>query len=215
MTRKKRPSFKATAPRALILIVVAVCVLVPISALAAQDGPQPAGFRDHQGVEVPVAFYYPASWMVVDQNESVGIVSRPALVTDMAQGRPALEDGDAILALGVMPTLFFQMMGAETDSLEAVVDVLYASIETGDGDGDVDEEDRERHSYPAGDAVSVLFDVPGQDPASMMIVARESPDVFAFGMAFGKRDDLAAFRDELAHVVATVEFTGTMEDFYQ
>lgn len=182
-------------------------------ALNAQDGPRPAGFRDHRGAEVPVAFYYPASWMVVDQHESVGIVSRPALVTEMAAGTPSLEPGDAVLALGVMPEVFFGMMGASTDDLGSVMDALYGSIDA--ESGEIDDDDRRRHSFTAGEAVSVLFDVEGQAPSSMMIVSRESEEVFAFGIAFGYRDDLSAYRDELAQVVATVEFTGTMEDFYR
>lgn len=208
MTKQRGLVSGSGVPVWLLFLVLAFSPL-----LEAQEGPRPAGFRDHQGVEVPVAFYYPASWMVVDQHDSVGIVSRPALVTEMADGAPSLEPGDAVLALGVMPAMFFEMMGAATDDLGSIMDALYGSVDA--ESGEIDEDDRRTHSFDAGDAVSVLFDVEGQAPSSLMIVARESEEVFSFGIAFGDREDLSAYREELAQVVTTVEFTGTMEDFYR
>lgn len=74
-----------------------VLTLVLVIAAPAQEGPQPSGYQAHSGREVPVAFYYPSSWTVVDADESVGIVSRPALAEQLGSDRPEIHTGDAML----------------------------------------------------------------------------------------------------------------------
>lgn len=191
--------------------VVFTVLILPV--IGAQEGPQPSGFQAHEGVEVPVAFYYPGSWTVVDQDESVGIVSRPALAQQLGSDDPDIQVGDAMLVLGVIPSVFIEMMGGESRDLESVTDMLYENMSTETGDlGGID---RLHHEFTAREVVSVLFDTGAEQRSGLMIVSHESDEVLAFGVAFGLRDDLSAYRDELSQVVATVEFTGTMQDFYE
>ncbi len=160
-----------------------------------------------------MAFFYPSTWTVVDQDDGVGLVSRPGLAEQMDADQPDIQTGDALLALGVMPAMFIEMMGADIDDLENVMDVLHSNIDA--ESGDVRGSDRASHSYASRDVVSILFDTTEADAAGLMFVSRESEDVLAFGIAFGERNDLAAYRDELGQVIASMEFTGSMEDFFR
>jgi hypothetical protein len=189
-----------------------VLALVLIFTVPAQDGPQPGGYQPHLGREVPVAFYYPSSWTVVDADESVGIVSRPALAEQLGSDQPEIRTGDAMLALGVIPAAFLEMMGANPGELDSVVETLFAGMST--EQGEIDRAERESFDFNAGEVESVLFDAGPRDEAGLMLVSHESAEVIAFGMAFGYRNDLVAYRQELAQVLATVEFTGSMQDFY-
>ena len=189
-----------------------VLALVFVFAAPAQDGPQPSGYQPHLGREVPVAFYYPSSWTVVDADESVGIVSRPALTEQLGADQPEIRTGEAMLALGVIPAAFVEMMGANPRELDSVVEMLFGSMSA--EQGEVGSADREAFDFSAGEVESILFDAGPRQEAGLMLVSRESEEVIAFGMAYGYRDDLAAYRRELAQVLATVEFTGSMQDFY-
>lgn len=180
--------------------------------VTAQVGPTPAGFRAHESVEVPIAFYYPSTWTVVDRDESVGVVSRPALAEQLGSDAPSIQTGDALLALGVMPTAFIEMMGSDPDDLDSIVDMLFENISA--ESGEIAGAERRELEFSAGTVASMLFNTTGRRGSGMMLVAHESSEVLAFGMAYGRRDDLQAYRRELAHVIATMEFTGTMEDFY-
>lgn len=194
-------------------VVMALFIFAATSTtmIAAQEGEQPPGFRPHAGAEVPVAFYYPSTWTVVDRDESVGIVTRPGLAGELGSDQPAIETGDAMLALGVMPAMFLEMMGASPADLDSVLDTMTENISS--DAGEVTPEERTYLQTDTREVAAVLFDTPGGNAAGMMLVSRESDEVLAFGMAFGGRQDLQAYRDELAQVLASLEFTGTMQDF--
>lgn len=200
--------------RKTVITVISMLAVASIgSGIGAQEGSQPSGFNAHIGQEVPVAFYYPSSWTVVDRDEGVGIVSRPALARELGAEQPDIQAGDAMLALGVIPVMFVEMIGADPDDLGSITDMLFENMTAQSGELGVG--DQLTHSYDAGEVVSVLFDTGSPVGAGLMMVSRESTEVLAFGIAFGAHNDLAAYRDELTQVVVSVEFTGTMQDFYE
>lgn len=192
--------------------VLLIGVLVAsVAALGfAQLGSAPAGFQSYESEEMMLALNYPGNWFVVEEDGKLGLVNREALAGQLGATEPDVRPGDVIMAVGFIPTFFLGMMGVPVDSTEAMLEGMFESmLESNEG---VSENDRQILTYGETEIGTVSFTDPAQDVSGLFLLVHQQDEVVVFAMAAGMMADITRERETLAQVVASVEFTGTLDE---
>lgn len=156
-----------------------------------------------------IGLYHPDTYTVVEQDQSLAIVSRAALADELMADKPDLQPGDVALVTGVFPIGLLMMMGVPADEIDVMIDGMFDSmIARGTNTGGIDEVQLE---YAAGNVAAVSFDDLDQEISGILFLADADDDqVVLFGIAMGLRADLDANRRRLGQVIASMEFTGDL-----
>lgn len=174
----------------------------------AQLGTAPAGFAAHVSETAQLGFFYPEDWTVVDNDQTLAIVSRAGLADQINNETPDLQPGDTVLVVGVLPLMLLSMMGVPADDLETMVDGMFTSMM--ESSGDLENSETLMFSHGGRDVAAVSFDDAAQEISGLMMIAHQQDDVIAFAAAMGMREDIDRNGDRLSRVVSTVEFTGDL-----
>lgn len=193
--------------RIFLAIVIGIVV---VAGVTAQLGDLPSGFRSYESTTAEIAFYYPQEWFVGEQEDSPVVVSREALTDQLNRDEPDLQPGDTVVVLGVLPAMFMAMMGVPVEDVTGIVDGMFENMIA--QSGEVRNGEVETHSFGGRRAASVVFDDAQDEFSGMIAVIHEQEEVIGFGMALGFREDLVRRREQIARIVASMEFTG---DFSQ
>lgn len=194
-------------------VTTLLLLLVPVL-LSAQSG-----MKKYSNDEFKLQFSYPSAWTVVDDSDGIYILSSPELQEQLGADFPELEEGDVIVNVAALPTIMFQLMGIEADSVEGQVEAMFEQM-VQQGLGEADNVSQESATAESGTRVSsVAFDateeVNGttQTLSGMFLgMADEENGVFGFGMALGNRRTLDRERRALVNTIGSLVYTGTQED---
>ncbi len=191
------------------IILYTIVFTVAVAAAHGQLGSRPAGYTDHVDEEFEIAFYYPDGWYVANGSDSIWVVNREALLGDLNREAPDVQPGDAMLTFGILPTMLLSMMGISVDDQGAIVDGIFENMMA--EDADLQNRERMTHQFGGREVPSILFDNVSHEVSGIVFVTHEQENVIVFGVALGFREDLVSRHEQLAQVVSTVEFTGSLE----
>lgn len=192
---------------------VLLLLLVPVL-LSAQSG-----MKKYSNEEYKLQFSYPSAWTVVDDTDGIYILSSPDLEDQLGADFPELRQGDVIVNVAALPTIMFQFMGIEADSVEGQVEAMFDQM-VQQGLGEAENVSQETATSDSGTRVSsVAFDAVEESGGEMQTMsgvflgmADEEKGVFGFGMALGERPTLDRERRALVNTIGSLVYTGTQED---
>lgn len=189
-------------------------IVVSLGVAWAQLGSQPSGYSMFRSDDLELTMYYPDGWYISDQEGSLMVANREALVQELAAEVPDLMPGDTAMVVGIMPIFFMAMMGIETDDISTILDGMFENI-VASNEGNLENTSKEVLEYEGRSVATVTFDDSSQEASGVFFVAQEQPEVVMFAVAYGMRRSLDRNRDALARSVVSAEFTGDVESMMQ
>lgn len=178
------------------------------SALFAQLGSAPAGFVPYSSDALQIGLYHPRNWHVGEQDGSLAVVSREALLSQVSADTPDLQPGDTIMVVGVLPVMFLSMMGIPADDVGSMVNGMFENMIS--ANGEVANSRTAVFTHGGREVAAVTFDDTEQAFSGMMMAIHEQDQVVTFGVALGRQADLERNTEDLTLTLSTVEFTGDM-----
>ena len=194
-------------------IAFGIVLTVAVTAAWGQFGSVPSGYSAHESGSSQLNFFYPDGWFVVDEADNTALVNREALVEQIVADTADILPGDAIMVIGILPTMFMAMMGIPVDDISTILDGMFDNMVA--SSGEMENSRKEVHEFGAYSVASVTFDDPEEEASGIFFVAHEQEEVIVFAVVYGFRESLDAHRETLARAVASAEFTGDLSEMMQ